>query len=458
MRTPQFIHWSEGQFLQPHHFQQMQKSFLQAIDNERAFYTPYKEGLCNLVLDKDALRARRVVVKELSAIMPDGLALSMPGNTSIMPLTLELDTKADSKSVLVYLAVPLYTPDESNLADPKNPSSGRYLLQEHSVVDENTGDNEYAVITRKINSRLITDPNIAKDCTILPIVKLTWVSLDNKEPILSIDEEYTPPYAVLEQHSNIFSMVYELVFELKSCKNKILSDIDNEGFDPSLISGAGTLKLMQLQILNQYINTLSNYLLPDRVTPFTLYLQLSNLLASLKAIFPLSDTSEIVPYDHYNLYYVFKELLTSIRSLISARGTASCIELCFEEDPTLSLLSTKLTDEQISKGKEYYLALQSGDNNWKELIADIESGDNFRLMDQNSAQSRVRGVKLSYVRFPPRYLPLQGSDTVYFKLMREDSARVWRYIVEDHQMVIDYAQSMFKKFNAKLYISVVNEE
>ena len=92
------------------------------------------------------------------------------------------------------------------------------------------------------------------------------------------------------------------------------------------------------------------------------------------------------------------------------------------------------------------------------MCSDIETGDNFRLLDKGSKDSRVRGVKLSYVRFPPRYLPVLGSDTVYFKVMKEESARLWRYVVEDHMMILDYAPSLFKEFNAKLFIAVVDEE
>ena len=42
--------------------------------------------------------------------------------------------------------------------------------------------------------------------------------------------------------------------------------------------------------------------------------------------------------------------------------------------------------------------------------------------------------------------------------MRDESPRIWRYIVEDHKMVIDFAPNMFKRFEAKLYMAVVDAE
>ena len=68
MKYPQYVHWSEGQFLQPHHFQQMQRSLIETIVSERALYTPYPEGLVSIEIDEDALRSRRAsdIISELS--------------------------------------------------------------------------------------------------------------------------------------------------------------------------------------------------------------------------------------------------------------------------------------------------------------------------------------------------------------------------------------------------------
>ena len=107
MRFPQLIHWSEGQFLQPHHFQQFQKSAIERLNSKRDFYLPYKEGLININVDQDSLRSKRVVINSLTALMPDGSSLSMPGNCEIMPLTLDVSSEDLGTGIMVYLAVPV---------------------------------------------------------------------------------------------------------------------------------------------------------------------------------------------------------------------------------------------------------------------------------------------------------------------------------------------------------------
>ncbi|MGN1281799.1 MAG: type VI secretion system baseplate subunit TssK [Succinivibrio sp.] len=457
MKYPQYVHWSEGQFLQPHHFQQMQRSLLKTIYSERSLYSPYTEGLIGIDIDTDALRANRVVIRKLDAIMPDGAGISFPGNCTIDPLTIQFDASMIDSSLTVYLCVPNYLPDEPNLTQNGNKNYGRYDVHALEVADENTGVNVTTVVTRKINTRLTTDTKAVSDCTVLPVLKLNWVRLENNEHYLEVDSKYLPPYVVLDENSMLYTMLREFVFELKSYKSKILSDIEAEGFDPNIITGTGFLRLMQLQQLNISITDLNSLLLPQRVSPFAIYLKLAEFLSALKAFFPLSDSSEIRNYDHYDLYSVFKDLLFGIRSLLTSQGKAECMEIEFTVNDTAQCLCANLEDEHIVKAKDYYIALR-GNLEWKNLIDDIETGDNFRVMDLGSKDSRIRGLKLSYVRFPPRYLPVSGSDTVFFKIMRDESPRIWRYIVEDHQMVIDFAQSMFGKFNAKLYVAIVDDE
>ena len=122
-----------------------------------------------------------------------------------------------------------------------------------------------------------------------------------------------------------------------------------------------------------------------------------------------------------------------------------------------SHLEARFNAEELSKASDFYIALE-GELNWRELLKDIEAGDNFRLIDRGSLESRVRGVKLSYSRFPPRYLPLENSNTVYFKVMKDESARIWRYILDDKTMIIDCAHSLLDKFTAKLFVLTENEE
>ena len=455
MKYPMFLHWSEGLFLQPHHFQQFQRIINDALSAHTGLAIPYSEGICDLEIDREALKSRRVIISALSAVMPDGLFLSMPGNCSVPPCEISAGPRTSASEIMVYLAVPRYSVMEPNLCARGSDERRRYLLHETSCVDENTGDNETTVFKRSINVRLITDPRKASDCTVLPILKLKWTAAEGAGPVLEMVAAYTPPTVVLSVNSNIFAMVRDLLFELRSCRSRILSDLENSGFVPAQATGATILKIMQLQTLNVSVSSLASLLVPDRTTPFALYSVLSGLLASLRALSPLSDNGEIPAYDHYNLYGIFSETVRQIGVLLNAGGKAEFITVDFVQEDGASRLVAEFTPEMIASAGDFFIAFE-GDLSWKDLIGEIESGDSFRLIDKGSIDSRVRGVRLSHSRFPPRYLPVMNSNTVYFKVMKDESARMWRYIMDDRAMVLDYAPSINSRFTARLYILIEN--
>jgi hypothetical protein len=41
--------------------------------------------------------------------------------------------------------------------------------------------------------------------------------------------------------------------------------------------------------------------------------------------------------------------------------------------------------------------------------------------------------------------------------MKEESSRIWRYVLEDKEVVIDYAKGLFSDLKAKMYVAIINE-
>ena len=94
MRFDEMVHWSEGQFLQPHHLQRLQSSLEQLSRSQRELAMAFPCGFCDLELDTEALKSRRIVIRRFSAVLPDGQEVSMPGNCNVEPLTLEFSPEA----------------------------------------------------------------------------------------------------------------------------------------------------------------------------------------------------------------------------------------------------------------------------------------------------------------------------------------------------------------------------
>ncbi|SKA66743.1 type VI secretion protein, VC_A0114 family [Succinivibrio dextrinosolvens DSM 3072] len=448
MRFDGQVHWSEGLFIQPQHLQQMQINMNSLIRAQRKFSVPFDYGFYDLELDPEALTTRRVVIKRFSAVMPDGTEISMPGNCKVETLELSLENSGQTE-VDIYLTVPTLSTTESNLKSDSK-TNARYTLKENLVVDENTGENEIPLISRNINAFLLTDVKNANDCTYIQLCRLRWVSINAGQPSLQLVNDYMPPFVSLSKDCPLLKISSELIFQLKSAKNSILEQFESEIFDPNSLSGSKVLQMMILRIASLYAARLDSELVPGRISTFALYLELISLLSELEAVNPSTSYEPVPHYDHDNLKPVIETLLKRIRGILLRGGVSSA--LAFEFYEKNSVLQLEDLDERVFSTKNLFLAVQFT-GNLRDRVDDIEVGDNFRLIDRKSLSDRIRGVKLLEIRNPPQYLP-NIAHTLWFRLDCDSSERIWKYINEEKNMVIDCAGDLFPNLTATLYVAV----
>ena len=149
----EMVHWSDGLFLQPHHMQQLQNSMIDVQQKSFMLSTFYTYGLIDFVIDEEALEGMRFVVKKLSAVMPNNLSVSMPGNLNIKPFEFNAADYINDEHIMVYLAVPYYKDTDANLSQYDNERI--FSTKEILVRDENTGDNEISMLKRIYNGKIM---------------------------------------------------------------------------------------------------------------------------------------------------------------------------------------------------------------------------------------------------------------------------------------------------------------
>ncbi|MDR0663691.1 MAG: type VI secretion system baseplate subunit TssK, partial [Spirochaetaceae bacterium] len=149
------------------------------------------------------------------------------------------------------------------------------------------------------------------------------------------------------------------------------------------------------------------------------------------------------------------ELFKDIRSFIRSEGGAGYVRLNFTRIDDGGGLVTHIKSEDISEGSELYLTVKT-DAYPAATIRALEQGDNFRLINPSAKHLRIRGIKLSEMRYPPRFLPVMDW-MLWFKLDIVESARVWRSMCEEKGMAIDYAEELFPGLEASLFITIINK-
>lgn len=442
----EMVHWSDGLFLQPHHMQQLQNSMIDVQQKSFMFSTFYTYGLIDFVIDEEALEGMRFVVKKLSAVMPNNLTVSMPGNLNIKPFEFNAADYINNEHIMVYLAVPNYKETDANLSQYENERI--FSTKEMLIRDENTGDNEISMLKRIYNGKITTNKD-NEDYTYLPLCRLRWVSKNINEPKLDIDTNYTAPFYIITDDCPLKSYISELMYVVKKKCEHIIKDLSDSGYNTNNLAGGNLFNVMQLSSLSSYEKVISSLIVTNKVSPFIIYLQLVALLSKLTALQPFSNRDDVMAYSHDNLMEVFKDVVTNIRSIIMAGGYTDYVQ--YEFILNGDYYKTQLNSNDIVRASNCYLAVSISGNTdiAKEYI---EQGDNFRLINEQDIDKRIRGVKLKELRFPPRYLPVIPN-AVWFSLEDISESEAWSLICRERTAAIELLPESFPDFHGYLFMT-----
>jgi type VI secretion system ImpJ/VasE family protein len=415
--------------------------------------SPYPWGLVDIEVDDDSLAAGRVVVKQFSAVLADGTALSMPGNCLLSPLELTETLKTNPNEITIYLALPHWSEFEANLVEEEGSvERRRFVPNKKQLRDENTGDNEIILMTRRLNARLTANPDDEKDARLMPVLKLNVLSHDKAERALEVNDKYFPPYILLSSRSTLYGILQGLLADIRRCRDKAVDILTSANFKNENFAGYNAYTVLRLKTLNVYEQRFSSLMSAGNVSPFDMYMELSTLLSELMAYDPINSIRGIRRYNHDDSAPAFQEIIKDIRSFILKEGSVDFLKLDFKPIDDGRYLHTPIKMDEILRTENAYLALKcSGQKD--AVIKAIEEGDTFKLINPKSKQLRIRGIKLTEEPYPPRFLPVIAN-TLWFKLDLTESTRVWREIADEGGMTVDFVSGVFPNLELSLYLTL----
>jgi type VI secretion system protein ImpJ len=421
------IHWQEGLFLQPHHFQRMQKSLEDEIASERRLAWPYPYGVIEARLSRDELENKRVRFDKLRAIMPSGLEVNYPAAAELPSLDIAQAFSKGAGSFTVSLGVPLWQESRANTVPVTHDADTRvkllYRIGEIECHDENTGENPKPVHVRKINSRLMFEHEDASDMEVLPLLKIVRATGEDVG-LPKEDPEFVPPCMLLSGSPVLREMVRDLVSQVEASRKELVVQVTRGGFSIDTMRGVQFEQVMRLRTLNRYSARLPSIIAAPIATPFSVYLELRELLAELAAMHPDRDEFESAPYRHDNQFLCFRELANKVRSFLRGAVAPSFLKLAFKD--VGGVLTANFSPEHFTQPNAYFLGIKTKLDPTA-VARYVEDGDRFKLMPQSLATRAIRGIELKEERHAPLELPA-AADLHYFRLERANSARMWQQI------------------------------
>lgn len=447
------VHWHEGLFLQPHHLQTLQRHVGDREAMARRLDRSHAYGVVTARLAPDALARSVIQFDELRVIMPSGLVVDVPAGAALPGLDIKEAFAAARRGLTILLGVPLWSGDRANVIDPERGDARDrrlYRIEEITVADENTGTNVQPLPVRRVNARLLLDDDDRTDLETIPLMRLVAAAGDSPVPVQ--DPSFMPPSYAIRGSVVLRDLLRDLAGAVEANRRETVVQMTRGGFDADAMRAPELRTMLRLRSLSSAAGILPSMLAGDATSPFEAWLVLRQLQAELAALQPDRDQFDVPDYHHDDPAVCFLDLAERLRGLLKPAGGERFrrIELAHEGPIYAGTLSETDTDE----ANELYLGIRTSLDP-RELAALVEDEDGFKLMPKSMWRNRIRGVRLTEERHPPVHLPAEGG-LHYFRLMRDESRRIWERIVEERDIAVWWPDAEHVDWTISIYLTTID--
>ena len=222
MRNRQSPAWYEGMTLDPHHFQQWDRSHRYDLSSRARSILPFDWGFVSLDLDRETLTNGQVNLRGCRGITQDGLPFDCPANHSLpQPQGVKEHFPPSSDRIKVFLALPVEQANGRNYstAGSEENRQARFVINTLSVSDENTGGDDRDISVSQPNFRIVFGDEPLDEFTLLQVCEVVRAA----DGTYSLSEKFVPPSLSISASDNLMRMLRGLL-ELLTAKSDSLSD------------------------------------------------------------------------------------------------------------------------------------------------------------------------------------------------------------------------------------------
>ncbi len=413
-RSP--VVWSQGMFLQPHHFQQEARFMARLVDARARCHSPYAWGFSEIVLDDALLALGRVGVARATGVLPDGTPFSIP-QLDTPPEPLEIG--ADLKGEVVYLAVALSREGvtEVDFEGMNGDELCRLQAVEESVRDHTSASDEAASIQiGRLRLRLVRAKEATDAYALLGVAHVVERRSDKQ---VLLDRSYIPPQVVLDATDSLASSV-RLLHGMIAQRSQALA-----GRMGQLSHGVSELAdFLMLLVLNRAEPLFRQHAKVPSVHPFTLFsdcLQLAGELATFAST--ARRPIEFPLYQHDDLHGCFTPLIDELRKMLSVVLEQNAVQIPLI-DRTHGVSTAVVADMELVRNGVFVLAVNAQlppEQLRPRFMAQTKLGPVERIRDLVNLQ--LPGITLQSLPVAPRQLPYHAGH-FYFELDR--NGELWR--------------------------------
>jgi type VI secretion system protein ImpJ len=421
--------WSQGMFLQPHHFQQQTRFLEHLLDARVEAAHALAWGFGELVIDEAQLTTGTVALLRARGVLSDGTPFSMPDADA---LPAPFSVPADLQGELVVLAVPRARvgATEVDFGDGKGDAAARYAVREHELRDQaNATDEPEPVQLGAPTLRLLRQRDATDAFATLGVVRVLERRADQQ---VVLDRGYIAPQLRIDatgQLSTTANLLHGLVRQRVQTLARTMGQM---GQGVSEVA-----EFLMLQLLNRTEPLMRQMAGAPRAHPQALHAMLLQLAGEL-ATFSRTDRCppEYPLYRHDDLQATFAPVVQDLRDYLSAvmQRHAVPMELV---DRNHGVRTAAITDTELLRSAGFVLAVRSQmppEHLRLRFPAQSKLGPVERIKDLVNLQ--LPGIPIRNLPVAPRQLPFHAGSH-YFELDRNHE--LWKQVERSGNLFIHVA-------------------
>ena len=408
--------WTEGLFLQPHHFQQADRYTEALVAGLARGITPYAWGISKLEIDTEVLKVGQFAVKSCAGLTQDGTVFRVPDAEDHPPA---LDVPSETKDCIVYLSVPQRRQGaaeaESTGAELSNT---RFRMSELEVTDTAGSGKKAAMLTvGKLRLQFALEMDDLADRLVIPIARIIEVRPDQE---VILDTAFVPSCLDIRAAQPLVGFAQELEGLLAHRMTALSGRIAQSG----TTKGAAEIQdFLLLQSVNRLLPVIRHMLAIENLHPVQFYRDCVGLAGELSTFMaPAKHPPEFPPYQHHDLTTTFATVIRLLRQYLSSvlEQTAVSIPL----DPRKYGISVGvIADRKLISTAGFVLAVSAdvpGENIRRHFGGQAKVGSVEEI--RQLVNSALPGIPMRPLPVAPRQIPY-SANVVYFEL--DSDSPIW---------------------------------
>ena len=421
--------WSQGMFLQPHHFQQEARHVEHLIDLRVRAAGAHAWGFAELALDESLLALGRIAVLRASGVLPDGTPFVIPSSDAApVPLVLKPDVKGE----IVYLAAPVARAGvtEIDFGDAAQRELCRFRAVNEELRDHtNAADEPEPIQTGALNLSLISARDATDAYTLLGVARVVELRADNQ---VMLDRAYIAPQTRIEATAQLSATAALLHGLIQQRARALAARMGQLGHGISEMAD-----FLMLQALNRAEPVFRQHAGAPHVHPNEFHLaclQLAGDLATFDS--DVRHPPEFPLYRHVDLHATFAPVLEALRRMLSVVLERNALQIELAERAR-GVRTGVFPDAELARNANFVLAVNAqlpSDQLRQRFPSQSKLGPVDRLRDLVNLQ--LPGVTMRLLPTAPRQLPFHAGFH-YFELDR--GGELWKQIERSGSLALHVA-------------------